>query len=96
MSFTISDEAVEAAARALYETQIGSRPRPWDGRGRVYKESWRQDVRTVLDAWLEAEGFEVERWDHGTSMRVRVPNGNKGAHTRLVGKWTAQAPANAS
>jgi len=82
--FPISDEAVEAAARALYETQIGRRP--WEGRGRVYKESWRQEVRTVIDAWVEAEGFEVERGGPAYANPDIHP-----AKTRLVSQWVPNA-----
>lgn len=50
---TISDEAVEAAAKAAYEAQMEDGDTPWEGYGRSsYLDYWRDQARAALEAAL--------------------------------------------
>lgn len=55
----ISDEAVEKATRANVEGGPNESRGDWDNMQERNKQTWREGVRVGIQAFLEAEGFEI-------------------------------------
>lgn len=85
--FPLTDEAVEAAAKALYNRDwAGAKVQPaWDEQsGTENGQSYREEARVAITAFLQAEGFEVE-----TDQTEYIPVKEL---RRLVGLWREAKP----
>ena len=61
---TISEQAIDAAARAAYEEQMEDGDTPWDGfGGSSYLDYWRDQARAALRAALPY--LMTQAWDEG-------------------------------
>lgn len=60
-SGTVTDEMVEAAARALYERTFepGKGATPWGKARDLWRDQYRASARTMLEAALSAEGNDA-------------------------------------
>lgn len=59
----ISDEAVEAGARAVYAHLRLECPKPWDELKPIWRANYRKEARAVLAA--AAPHMLAEAWDEG-------------------------------
>jgi len=84
----ISDEAVEAAAKALWDTDpVLSQKSPWGANQGVMDEGLRRS-RIMVEAFLRAEGFEIGYGRRGKSnLVVDVTGLSIATHFRFRGRW---------
>jgi hypothetical protein len=79
----IRPEAVEAAAKALWDTDpVLSRKSPWGSNRDVMREGIRRSG-AMIAAFCEAEGLTVERKSYATGGLQRLPRPVQ----RLMGPW---------
>lgn len=68
----ISDEAVEVAAKALFEVSVHA-PDYWDDLDPVSRESWGEDAKKILEA--AAPHMLAEVWEAGCRKGLSVNPG---------------------